>query len=73
MINRQMFMGEVRKEGRARAGGKTHAGLSSVGSQGASNLFFFPNPLLPTTLPCQTIKCNLYRKGFGLINRERVH
>ncbi|WP_235496517.1 hypothetical protein [Aneurinibacillus migulanus] len=52
MIHRQMFMVGVV--------GKRHAGLSSAGSQGASNLFFFPNRLLPTTLPCQTIKCNLY-------------
>jgi hypothetical protein len=46
-----------KKEGLwARAIGKRHAGLSSAGAQGASPLFFFPNLLLPTTLPCQNIK-----------------
>ncbi len=44
---------------------KTHAGLSSVGAQGTPNLFFFPNLLLPITLPCQNIKCNLYFSRFA--------
>ncbi|KIV59777.1 hypothetical protein TS65_02200 [Aneurinibacillus migulanus] len=39
---------------------KRYAALSYAGAQGVSNLFFFPNRLLPTTLPCQNIKCNLY-------------
>ncbi|WP_235496505.1 hypothetical protein [Aneurinibacillus migulanus] len=62
MIHRQILVvrGKKRRKGGGRVG-KRHAGLSSVGSQGASTLFFFPNLLLPTTLPCQTIKCNLYR------------
>jgi hypothetical protein len=42
--------------------GKRLSGLSSAGAQGTSTLLFFPNLLLPTTLPCQNIKCNLYRK-----------
>ncbi|WP_235496462.1 hypothetical protein [Aneurinibacillus migulanus] len=49
-----------KKEGRwAGAVGKKHAGFSSAGSRGASTLFFFPNLLPPTTLPCQNIKSNL--------------
>ncbi|WP_235497060.1 hypothetical protein [Aneurinibacillus migulanus] len=62
MINRQMFMVGGKK--RRKDGGRERSDkdcLSSAGAQGASNLFFFPNLLFPTTLHCQNIKCNLYR------------
>ncbi|WP_235496206.1 hypothetical protein [Aneurinibacillus migulanus] len=62
MIHRQIFRVGGKKEGRwVGAVEKRHADLSSAGSQGASILFFFPNLLPPTTLPCKNIKCNLYR------------
>ncbi|MGG4533559.1 hypothetical protein, partial [Aneurinibacillus migulanus] len=73
LINRQILVVRGKKEGRwAGAVGKRHIGLSSAGSQGASNFFFFPNRLLPTTLPYQNIKCNLYRQMYSLIKSPDV-
>jgi hypothetical protein len=53
---------EIRKEGRAGAVEKKHVAFLLPERRAASILFFFPNLLLPTTLPCQDIKCNLYIK-----------
>lgn len=54
---------EERAVGRERSE-KGDVCLSSAEAQGASNLFFFPNLLLLTTLHCQNIKCNLYSFAF---------
>ncbi|WP_235496809.1 hypothetical protein [Aneurinibacillus migulanus] len=60
MINRQTFVVGGKKRRRKSETRKRHTGLYSAGAQGASNLFFFLNRLLPTTLSCQNIRCNLY-------------
>ncbi|WP_235496575.1 hypothetical protein [Aneurinibacillus migulanus] len=72
MINRQILVVKGKKRMKKSEIGKRHTGLSSAGAQGVSTLSFSPSLLLPSTLPCQNIKCNLYRgvvmKGIFLYN-----
>jgi hypothetical protein len=60
LIHRQTFVVGGKKRRRKSEIRKRHTSLSSARAQGASNLFFFSKFLLPTTLSCQNIKCNLY-------------
>ncbi|WP_235495926.1 hypothetical protein [Aneurinibacillus migulanus] len=70
MINRQILV--VRGKKRRKGGGRERSEKDTFAflllERRAHPIFFFLNHLLPTTLPCQNIKCNLYSIIDPLIN-----
>ncbi|KIV52556.1 hypothetical protein AM501_00010 [Aneurinibacillus migulanus] len=60
LINRQILVVRGKKRRKVGSGWKKTRWPFFGWSAGRIQPLLFPNRLLPTTLPCQNIKCNLY-------------